>query len=965
MPFFDFDDNDPKLTPDELPDSSGKGSSAEEGGLFANIDSTPLDDLVDESGMVVKKSGAPNKKRAGKVKPPAPDSTGFNDAESEELLRAIVGPDVIMPPSAPLNQSPAQQQPSPASPQENESIGAEDAPTGETPTPSGTGILGFVKKMTSTLGLGRTVKEDSPSLGETPSLPADQKPPSTPVKRRNEKDDFDSDESGGAKGRLGDLKVDDQSPTTSSLGKRPKDSISRKRKTSALELPSMDLDNPQPVEESDWLKTVTGVLLGHDESPVQPSAEEKESVTSRLDTLGIEDVEGPRAFTKTPQQSPPVEGAPEASPESSAWSSSIDALPPPPEQPQSPAPQQDAEFQAFLGKLQQEGQEEAPKEHQSKLDDDDLLASLLSEAPQGSEEQDSGSLSRLSSLDSESGDEGPADPAYWRISTRPLGKDSQASEPTMQMSPFSTDIEFWDGHVDKPAAEKSGSPIPQPESSMVGSVDTSSWELPPEVQELLDKQKTGSTIQSPFDGSTVDVHVDQPAKPAPTGAFTSSFLGIDESTPGEELPADHPLLSQGMIEMPDFFAPSNEESPAAGAYKPTSPLIGFGGLDFNSPSDQAPAADAYRDTSPLGHQQEGYTRPFDLLSGSEEAPASDAYRETSSLQHRPSGNTMPFDFLSGSEEAPASDAYRDTSSLQHRSSGNTMPFDFLPGSEEAPASEAYKETKPLMGSIEPPDASFFFSDQPSTFGESVSAAVSPFDEKPQTTPLSRRIESPSFNESSADSDLRSMFTQAPAIAESAPSTAVVSAAPSPQLVESAPRLEKPPMSTRTKLLLAFGGLAAALTFVVIVAAGILLFRSNLIPAAPFAGPPQAQPVSATVQVAPMGLELTGGWTFYLQKGDLKDGSWTPQGGSEWLNGTELRRIVALPWNPQLEAVSKTFKTGDPVRMLMNNNDIISYRIDKVETVTRDQVDVLEGNTPALVVILYRNDSNERVVILAH
>jgi hypothetical protein len=115
----------------------------------------------------------------------------------------------------------------------------------------------------------------------------------------------------------------------------------------------------------------------------------------------------------------------------------------------------------------------------------------------------------------------------------------------------------------------------------------------------------------------------------------------------------------------------------------------------------------------------------------------------------------------------------------------------------------------------------------------------------------------------------------------------------------------------------------------------------------------------------MGLELTGGWTFYLQKGDLKNGVWTPQGGSEWLNGTELRRVVALPWNPQLEAVSQTFKTGDPVRLLMNNNDIINYRIDKVEKVTRDQVDVLEGNTPALIVILYRNDSNDRVVILCH
>jgi sortase (surface protein transpeptidase) len=62
-------------------------------------------------------------------------------------------------------------------------------------------------------------------------------------------------------------------------------------------------------------------------------------------------------------------------------------------------------------------------------------------------------------------------------------------------------------------------------------------------------------------------------------------------------------------------------------------------------------------------------------------------------------------------------------------------------------------------------------------------------------------------------------------------------------------------------------------------------------------------------------------------------------------------------------VVQTLKKGDPVRLLMANNDIVAYRVDNVEQVAQENVDIMGGNTPGLVVILYRKDSNNRWIIV--
>ncbi|MCE1253091.1 MAG: hypothetical protein LWX83_06025 [Anaerolineae bacterium] len=157
------------------------------------------------------------------------------------------------------------------------------------------------------------------------------------------------------------------------------------------------------------------------------------------------------------------------------------------------------------------------------------------------------------------------------------------------------------------------------------------------------------------------------------------------------------------------------------------------------------------------------------------------------------------------------------------------------------------------------------------------------------------------------------------------------------------------------------GLAASVMFLSTLALVIFLtVRFNLLPLPFLKPPPKVE--TPVVSISPVGLELTGGWVFLLKKGELKNGDWVPQ-GPEWLSGTELRRVVALPMNDQLKAVIDTFKPGDPVRMLMSNNDVLSFRVDQILKVKRNQTDLMAGNSPALIVILYPNNSDDRWVIL--
>jgi hypothetical protein len=121
----------------------------------------------------------------------------------------------------------------------------------------------------------------------------------------------------------------------------------------------------------------------------------------------------------------------------------------------------------------------------------------------------------------------------------------------------------------------------------------------------------------------------------------------------------------------------------------------------------------------------------------------------------------------------------------------------------------------------------------------------------------------------------------------------------------------------------------------------------------------------TVVVAPhpVGLRLPGGWNFQLGSGMMADGKWTPT-KSEWLVGTEVRRVIAIPWNKQIEAVVRTFETNDPINLEMNNGDVLIYKMKSVAYVSITDSSILYDTHPSLAIILIRQGDNSRWVVIA-
>ena len=137
------------------------------------------------------------------------------------------------------------------------------------------------------------------------------------------------------------------------------------------------------------------------------------------------------------------------------------------------------------------------------------------------------------------------------------------------------------------------------------------------------------------------------------------------------------------------------------------------------------------------------------------------------------------------------------------------------------------------------------------------------------------------------------------------------------------------------------------------------FRPIRLAVAPFATTPTLyDPESAPT---PIGIQITGGWYFPLSKNTIVDGRWKPK-GAEWLQGSDIRRIVALPWNKQLEAAVKTLVSGDEIDITFSNNEHIVYVISKVELLPVDQVNPGGETNPSLLVLLYNADSPDRWLI---
>jgi len=114
---------------------------------------------------------------------------------------------------------------------------------------------------------------------------------------------------------------------------------------------------------------------------------------------------------------------------------------------------------------------------------------------------------------------------------------------------------------------------------------------------------------------------------------------------------------------------------------------------------------------------------------------------------------------------------------------------------------------------------------------------------------------------------------------------------------------------------------------------------------------------------PVGLELTGGWFFDVNRSTIIENQWQPK-GAEWLDNSQLRRVVALPWNKQTDAVIQTLEHGDQINLVFSNNDLMPFAVQSVERLDRGDTSLFTAKEPGLVIFLYGEESDQRWVVLA-
>ncbi len=109
---------------------------------------------------------------------------------------------------------------------------------------------------------------------------------------------------------------------------------------------------------------------------------------------------------------------------------------------------------------------------------------------------------------------------------------------------------------------------------------------------------------------------------------------------------------------------------------------------------------------------------------------------------------------------------------------------------------------------------------------------------------------------------------------------------------------------------------------------------------------------ASIQIGPT--------SFVLGRGRVRNGLWEPV-QAEWLEGTEVRRVIAVP-RDQLE---KTIQLGDTLRVRTRSGEIVNYQVVEIDEVQRTQIEALSSLEPSLAVILYDDTAaSTRTVVIA-
>jgi hypothetical protein len=115
--------------------------------------------------------------------------------------------------------------------------------------------------------------------------------------------------------------------------------------------------------------------------------------------------------------------------------------------------------------------------------------------------------------------------------------------------------------------------------------------------------------------------------------------------------------------------------------------------------------------------------------------------------------------------------------------------------------------------------------------------------------------------------------------------------------------------------------------------------------------------------APASLEIQSR-LFVLQQGKVEDktGTWNPQ-GPEWLAGTEVRRVIALPL---AQVQDLPVQPGDDVTLRTRNGRVVVYPVTQVVRLTPNQIEAFMSLSPSIIVTLFDSsqaNAPDRLVII--
>lgn len=118
-----------------------------------------------------------------------------------------------------------------------------------------------------------------------------------------------------------------------------------------------------------------------------------------------------------------------------------------------------------------------------------------------------------------------------------------------------------------------------------------------------------------------------------------------------------------------------------------------------------------------------------------------------------------------------------------------------------------------------------------------------------------------------------------------------------------------------------------------------------------------------LQSQPASLELAG-YSYVLSTGQVKNGTWEPA-GAQWLEGSELRRIIALPYDVEVANTLALIKPGFVIKLRLRSGQLVKYKLAQTLRLQRQQIEILAEKNPSLAIILYGEASPERTVLIAN